>query len=1058
MLLMSFNGLGDKSELVDIIYCTETDSIFHTHIRRGTVQPEIFRTGTEPVVEIKPFAGIIFFNGTELNHGTVFQNNIDVYSDWTPPMTAPAGINVSGQNVQWLWAGADNTNHFFTPEELFNPNESSPLFVNSLLAAGTTNSTYDRYTFYRLLSQLGTDSAPDSGKMNLNYQNVDTNGNVVHGMETNFIAWTNALQFFTNAADRLLRAYTTQWRNGNPTNFATTFYWATNFNFVNADQWTNYPAFGVGHIPVLVSNQFVYSSAVNRLLQLAANMYDATTNNFGVNGNNYNYPSVFRPTFWVAYEYGYTNVYINGYQQVVLVSGTNDVQLNWPQEVTSLQFGASTNNYPNGVNVYGVPWIIGAKKGFPNFNKFGLQNVVQITRKLQVWRSTIPTTTSTVFATNQLYVFSVSNSIGIECWNSYSNSYPNPVQIVARDNITMLLTNSWSATPWYFPTFPLPYLIATNIVLNSSWPGSAWIPFNGAPSTNSFIVPINKTVMFLTNSGFYFGTTPPGFSGFVPVGINPGWETNRTDYTIPQFGLLTTNRLQLFMLDGNHVIDYVQFAGPQSIRNLDAEFQTSVQTSGYNNMWSTALNSSGVPWGIINQIDESDHGTASDPVWSQSDPATVQKEIDGFSTFMGLTGVPYPLWTNDPAVIAMQTNYVMQVPCTPTVTAYEYSSWQANDPLVHNLASDLNFFGTEANGGPTTGTHLWTSDTPVPRPSFNEVNDRYQPWGAKMLQTPGVDVNSCNLAFKDPLVRASDYWDFPTNKFPTVGWLGRVHRGTPWQSVYLKAFDVLSETIQGNNIGTNTWVQWTGDNQLTYGQYFDAANTAPVQDRLLFDLFTTAFNDNAARGTLSVNQNHLAAWSALFSGVVAISNNAADNSSIRFNSHPQFQNSSISNTFVIIQPAGPAGINSPLGQLVNGVHGINNMRANFTNTDGLVGMFEHMGDILSVPQFAEQSPFLNLDSGVQLTNGISDEAYEMIPGQLLSLLRADSIGSITPANSQIVAQFTGYDCHFYAIEVSSNLVNWVSVSTNCPVNGMFRFTNSAVPNANQQFYRTILLQ
>jgi hypothetical protein len=72
---------------------------------------------------------------------------------------------------------------------------------------------------------------------------------------------------------------------------------------------------------------------------------------------------------------------------------------------------------------------------------------------------------------------------------------------------------------------------------------------------------------------------------------------------------------------------------------------------------------------------------------------------------------------------------------------------------------------------------------------------------------------------------------------------------------------------------------------------------------------------------------------------------------------------------------------------VNGVHGINNMRANFTNTDGLVGMFEHMGDILSVPQFAEQSPFLNLDSGVQLTNGISDEMYEWLPQQTMSLLR-----------------------------------------------------------------------
>ena len=69
-------------------------------------------------------------------------------------------------------------------------------------------------------------------------------------------------------------------------------------------------------------------------------------------------------------------------------------------------------------------------------------------------------------------------------------------------------------------------------------------------------------------------------------------------------------------------------------------------------------------------------------------------------------------------------------------------------------------------------------------------------------------------------------------------------------------------------------MQWTGNSQLTYGQYFDAINTAPVQDRLLFDLFTTAFNDNATRGTLSVNGGQfrptasLAAWSALFSGVI----------------------------------------------------------------------------------------------------------------------------------------------------------------------------------------------
>ena len=88
------------------------------------------------------------------------------------------------------------------------------------------------------------------------------------------------LDFFTVAADRLLRAYTTEWRNSNPTNFATTFYGVTSSNIINVDQWTNYPAFGIGNIPVLVSNRFVYSSAVNRLLQLAANMYDATNQFF----------------------------------------------------------------------------------------------------------------------------------------------------------------------------------------------------------------------------------------------------------------------------------------------------------------------------------------------------------------------------------------------------------------------------------------------------------------------------------------------------------------------------------------------------------------------------------------------------------------------------------------------------------------------------------------------------------------------------------------------------------------------------------------------------------
>ena len=69
------------------------------------------------------------------------------------------------------------------------------------------------------------------------------------------------------------------------------------------------------------------------------------------------------------------------------------------------------------------------------------------------------------------------------------------------------------------------------------------------------------------------------------------------------------------------------------------------------------------------------------------------------------------------------------------------------------------------------------------------------------------------------------------------------------------------------NVGLSTWTHWTGNQNRS-----DATNTIPTQDRLLFDLFTTALDDNATRGQLSVNQPHLAAWSALLSGMVVPTN------------------------------------------------------------------------------------------------------------------------------------------------------------------------------------------
>ncbi|MFZ0827033.1 MAG: hypothetical protein WAO02_06395 [Verrucomicrobiia bacterium] len=940
-----------------------------------------------------------------------FRNNIDGYSDG-PLMTTLSGTNYFFQSVALPWVGADNTNRYFTHQELFDPAKTqlgvfAPAlgFSDRLLSSGTNISTYDRYTFYRLLSQLGTDTTPDSGRMNLNYDNLDrgfngflnTNG---VASATNFVPW-QPLAFFTNAADRLLRAYTTQWRNSNPTNFAATFYTVANFNFINADQWTNYPAFGIGNIPVLVSNQFVYSSAVNRLLQLAANMYDASTNNAFAMGKNY--PSVFRPLFSRDANIFRTNVFISGYTNVVLprVSVLSDVQLNQPIDVSTLADIIPVNNWA--VNVYGVPWIIGAKKGFPNFNEFTMQNVVEVERKLQVIRQTL----AGPITTNQMYIFSVSNSLGAELWNSYNSNYVSPasIQVLVRDNISMVLTND-------APGFLGPRFINggfTNTITTNLWPGSAPWTLDGKPQPDSFFIPLNpavSTVVLLTNSVYYHGPgtySPPSggsFSApcFIPQYLYPSNYLDTGISQLPHFGLLTTNRLQLFILEhdvfGNyHVIDYAHFAGPNSIRDLNAELQDPFSSgdTASDYMWSTNAynNNVSTPYGVVNQLNYSrgivtPNGNVMGTIggiWDNAYGLLEQPFFDAFF-YKGNAKQLSPPIRGQSSIV--NTNLSQQAPFSPVRMIYEYISWQANDPLVHYLASDLNYSGRDTK--PPTGLSQWNSTaSPLPRPTYGILNYRYQPWGISLV-VAGADTNAWNFMYKDPLIWQSDDWDFPTNKFPTVGWLGRVHRGTPWQTVYLKASDVLGDIQGGVLVGTNTWTQWTGDTQLTFGQYFDAINGSPTRDRLLFDLFTTAFNDNATRGTLSVNVGptnaNLAAWSALLSGVLVLTNTTVDPNQL---TPPTYGWTSVN----------PAGVFNPTlalskqPALVQIVDGINQTRAN-TNWFPLQS-FEHVGDILSVPQLTEQSPFLNWSNVVQQQYGVSDEMYEWLPQQTMSLLRcADS--------------------------------------------------------------------
>ena len=79
------------------------------------------------------------------------------------------------------WSGSDSTNHYFHVSDFFDPSKlgnGAGTFTNRLGLAGSAQfasglrPTYDRYTFYRMLDQLGSDSAPDDGKLNLNYSNA----------------------------------------------------------------------------------------------------------------------------------------------------------------------------------------------------------------------------------------------------------------------------------------------------------------------------------------------------------------------------------------------------------------------------------------------------------------------------------------------------------------------------------------------------------------------------------------------------------------------------------------------------------------------------------------------------------------------------------------------------------------------------------------------------------------------------------------------------------------------------------------------------------------------
>ena len=254
------------------------------------------------------------------------------------------------------------------------------------------------------------------------------------------------------------------------------------------------------HIQVYPEND--YSPAVHRLLQVTANIYDAMTTNF--------YPTIFRPYFTSDG----TNVFISGYEQV---DSTNVAPQAPPLTLSdAIQAGLIQTNTT--LNIYGIPWILGAKKGLPNFNEATIVGISDMTRRLEATR---PLPTPGPVQLNQMIIVGVSNQVGVELWNSYGSNYPRGIQIRIDAAITTTLTNEYGiAITNYFTAGA-----QTNIAPNT-WTGYA--SFSHA----SFLVPLLNSFASVPSSVFY--QNPPQL---IPLtATNAEFETNG-DFALPRWGL-----------------------------------------------------------------------------------------------------------------------------------------------------------------------------------------------------------------------------------------------------------------------------------------------------------------------------------------------------------------------------------------------------------------------------------------------------------------------------------------------------------------------------------------
>ncbi len=1040
-------------------------------------------------------------------------DNIDFFADG-PYLQKHSWLAIDEDKLDKPYWGGDLRRAYYDVQELFVRNHPDDQFVNRLRQTGTRRSgnysTYDSYTFYRLLSQLGVDSEADEQaetmmltssnekaqegkvrKLNLNYKFEYDPGSG----QTKIKEW-EPRELFLNLADRLLQASVniapsdSQYTNHlgqleriyGKDHFTIGGTYQTNRNFPNSANFsiTN---FGIQIWPRVHPSQPQYSAGIHQRLQQAANIADVVTHQnqsrpparFATTESS-KFPLVFRPQFVARGP----RIYITNFVEV-----TNNALSQMSQLWRDLNI--PTNRYelkPND-NVWGIPWVIAAKKGLPNFNEFGVLTAVELTRKLEINKGSQNAPRS-FWRTNQMLSLSVSNLFGVELWNSYAQPYPRSLDVLVDVQSNFLMTNQFGT------------LLVSNLYSNSfnpfqrkNFPPDQW-------SGGEFQLPIftNRTMLQVANRG---GTIPVPSAIYshrdrgqlIPVIRQYSNATNvlfpDNGFPVHRIGLAMTNRVRCLMTDPitKRVVDFVNL---DFVSGLDMQDLLNKEPSGYwiaNRLGHTNAPTEGVMKQMLVSL-----GKEGESDWNsyvgRGAGRDREEAIDLFRTFLGFR--PLYLSFNELAdaysrLRDPRKSFRRQVPFSPSVRLVKYETLQANDPLVHYTFEDL-----KDNQQLVSRVRMLKpgqrADDLHNLGSLGEPgrkNQRYRPWPSTLAEA----ANQYNIAHKDPLIRRSDDWQFPTNKFPNIGWLGRVHRGTPWQTIYLKGYvgsyeggqggdnklklltmqdlpdpnpslpmpydgrsypfqtlavdpsiDNVVDTLTldsataGNkqnilNLARTNWFKWSG-----------SSGTHPTNDWKILEFFTTSLNDNASKGLLSVNQAGLAAWSAVFSGVTVQTNMSPDSVQMRDIETPKGLKPA-KYTALTIEPAGRAGMpgydlanpdsdNWQLAQIVNGTNGINATRARFPG-----GRFRHLGEVLATPALTVQSPYLNWTNSIVYQLGLDDFAVERIPQQVLSLLKADEPRVTIYSYGQSLRPAEG------SLRTDPNPIRLLNLCTNYQITGEF---------------------